>query len=80
MFGCRENQKEFLHLFHKETHENPNDLNPITPAKDQGPKFHHNIAIKPKSNFSPKKKKPSPVIQSKFSDPLATTKGFPLAK
>ena len=56
MFGCRENQKEFLHLFHKETHENPNDLNPITPAKDQGPKFHHNIAIKPKSNFSPNKK------------------------
>ena len=30
--------------------------------------------------ISLQKKKPNPVIQSKFSDPLATTKGFPLAK
>jgi len=35
MFGCQENQKEKLHFFHKETHENSNNLNPITLAKVQ---------------------------------------------
>ena len=65
MFGCQENQKEHLHLFHKETHENPNDPNPITPAKVQNSII--TLLLNPNPVSLPKKKKnPNPVIPLKW--------------
>ena len=86
MFGCRENQKEFLHLFHKETHENLNDLNLITLARTKVQNSITILLLNPNPisvqiiKKKKKKKNPNPVIPLKFADPPATTKGFPSAK
>ena len=79
MFGCQENQKEHLHLFHKETHENPNDPNPITPAKVQNSII--TLLLNPNPVSLPKKKKkPKSSYPIEMADPPTTTKGFPSAK
>ena len=56
VFGCPKNQKEKLRLLHKETHETPNDLNPITPTKVQ-----NSTTILPS--------RPNPIIPSKTANP-----------
>ena len=66
----------------KETHENLNNLNPITLAKVQNSITI--LLLNPNPVFVQKKKKnPNPnypVIPSKMADPLATIEGFPSAK
>lgn len=65
VFGCQENPKEKPHLLLKETQENPNGPNPITP-----PKVQNSTTTSPKATKLKIKHLISTSIKPKFTFPI----------